>query len=111
MDVSHAEQLIDQATNLLGPLSLETRLRLRRLMLNPSCATWDDAHTIVVNGEGLGKTLWQALLDVDPDCPTSGAAYVAGEVPPPEKTWGGYYPRPETVVEALEWAVPPRRTR
>lgn len=66
---------LNAASNFIGPLDGTLRIRLNALIENPCEATWDDAHSIVLNagpGTGFGLTLWQAVLAVDPTFPQSG---------------------------------------
>ena len=58
--------LLDQCTDLLGPVGADTTARLRRVFDAPSQATWEDAHSILITPN---KTLWQAWADVDPAAP------------------------------------------
>ncbi len=64
-------QALDRASDLFGPLSPDCRRRIRALLANPCDETWDDAHSINLNGR-TWRTLWQAVLLVDPKFPTSG---------------------------------------
>lgn len=57
-----------RATNLYGPLVPELRARIDALIEDPTPATWDDAYTIIVNGDTF-TSLWQAVLHVDPSFP------------------------------------------
>jgi hypothetical protein len=59
---------LNAASNMFGPLSGDVRQRLVAAIRNPGKETWDDAHGIILNPDvGLGLTLWQAVLAVDPD--------------------------------------------
>jgi len=57
---------LNLATNWLGTLDGEVRARLMAAIQQPSEETWDNAYSICINGEGIGLTLWQAVLKVDP---------------------------------------------
>jgi hypothetical protein len=66
---------LNAAGNFHGPLSGSIRLRLRALLDNPTPETWDDAKGIVLcaaEGLGLGLSLWQAVIAVDPAFPRVG---------------------------------------
>lgn len=67
-------------TSLLGnPLSADVRDRLAAVIARPDNETWEDAHGIILNGSvGLGLTLWQAVLAVDPSFPKRGPSYTHG---------------------------------
>ena len=87
--------VIDTLLNDFGrPLGPDMRRRLRSAMLDPSPATWDDAHTVLVTPT---RTLWQVMLDHDPGCPRSAPS---GDTTP-EVRWNGYRPDPFTVLTAL----------
>jgi hypothetical protein len=99
-------ELVAQATNLFGVLSPAVRARLLALILDPSPDTWDDAHSIVLNGGPgrVGTTLWQAVLPVDPDCPRRGAPEGTEPVTA-EYRWSGYAPDVLTVLTAIQTAL------
>ncbi len=70
---SPAFQELEMARNLFGGLSPDIRRRLEAAIENPTEETWDDAHTIILNPhEGMGLTLWQAVIAIDPSFPQSG---------------------------------------
>jgi hypothetical protein len=63
------------ASNYHGKLSADVRARLEAVVADPSNETWDDAHSIILNADnwpGLGLTLWQAVIAVDPTFPRVG---------------------------------------
>lgn len=99
-------ELLNQATNMFGALRPEARARLLRLIANPSPDTWDDAYSIILNANvGLGRTLWQAMIAVDPNCPRRGQPEGKGERITPDERWQGYAPDPLTVLLAIRNAV------
>lgn len=54
-------KVLDQCRTLVMlPLNADTRRRLTALVDNPTPATWDAAHSVIINGR---NTLWQALID------------------------------------------------
>lgn len=62
---------LDRFTDALGaPLRDFSRGRLAALLADPRPSTWEDAHGVVLNTEGL--TLWQAWLAIDPTAPQTG---------------------------------------
>jgi hypothetical protein len=85
------ERDLGAATTMLGGrLDEDARARLRAAVADPCEATWDAAHTIILNGDvGLGLTLWQAVIAVQPSF-----SFVAGPrfrwVDDPEHENGGY---------------------
>jgi hypothetical protein len=61
----------DRFTDSLGaPLRDFSRGRLAALFADPRASTWEDAHGVVLNRQGL--TLWQAWIAIDPDAPQLG---------------------------------------
>lgn len=61
----------DQFTDALGaPLRDFSKGRLAALMADPRASTWEDAHGVVLNAQGL--TLWQAWIAIDPEAPREG---------------------------------------
>ena len=58
---------LEFATNMFGALKPETKARLQAVIDNPCQETWEDAHTIILNGSGRMKTLWQAIHTVRPN--------------------------------------------
>lgn len=100
------QDLIDAATNIFGALSPQVRARLLALIIEPSPETWDNACTIILNDKiGMGRTLWQAMLQVDPDCPERGAPEGLGERIDPATRWAGYAPTAFDVLTAIAHAV------
>lgn len=62
---------LDRFTDALGkPLRDFSRGRLAALLADPRPSTWEDAHGVVLNADGL--TLWQAWIAVDPTAPRTG---------------------------------------
>jgi hypothetical protein len=61
---------LQKATNLVGGLNPNLKARIIALVENPTQETWDNAHSIIVNGDRC-ITLWKAVLRVDPTFPRS----------------------------------------
>jgi hypothetical protein len=63
--------VLDQFTDLEGaPLRSFSKGRLAALLADPRPATWEDAHGVPLNAQGL--TLWQAWLAIDANAPREG---------------------------------------
>ncbi len=63
--------VLDRFTDALGaPLRDFSRGRLAALFADPRPSTWEDAHGVVINKQGL--TLWQAWIAVDVTAPQTG---------------------------------------
>ena len=61
------------ASNMLGQITGEVRLRLKAVVENPTEENWDDTHGIILNKRSMRcGTLWQAVLAVDPTFPQVG---------------------------------------
>ena len=59
-------------SNLFGPLGPDIRARLQQVLDDPA-THWDDAHSIILRADQpLARTLWQAVLAVDPTFPKTG---------------------------------------
>lgn len=91
------------------PLGLAARVTLFELIETPGPATWQQAHTIIINTAGL--TLWQAtrpLLRRPPALHGSRAAGGAGVAPTPADTlahWGTT-PSAAVILMALSAGAP-----
>lgn len=91
--MSAIDAALDALVNGFGrPLSGDSRRRITAAVLRPGSDTWDDAHTVLVSRE---RTVWQAVLDLDPACPDTVAS---GDDP---ARWHGYFPDPFTLLAAL----------
>jgi hypothetical protein len=85
---------VDRCRNMGGPLGQDPRDRLLAALRQPSPATWDAAHTIIVQVEPRCITVWQAVQAVvASDRWPSPAAYA----------WRNLPDRP-TLLRALQWA-------
>lgn len=63
--------VLDRFTDALGaPLRDYSRGRLAALLADPRPSTWEDAHGVVINAQGL--TLWQAWIAIDMTAPHTG---------------------------------------
>jgi len=65
--------IADICTNGFGSsLSPEMRNRVLAFLESPSMDTWEEAYSIIIDarpGAGLGITLWQSWIAVDPNAP------------------------------------------
>lgn len=86
--------LIDQCTNLYGPLPAKIRQRIRAVLENPCQETWEEAHALIISETGM-MTLWQAWIAVDPKAPVSR---------PCDRSWPRI-PDPFTLYRAIRLAV------
>ena len=77
-------KILAGARNHLGPLAPELQERIRRFIQDPSPATWDDIHGIMVAPAGRFKTIWKAVIAIDPTFPK---AVYGGSTVSPEQRW------------------------
>lgn len=104
---------LNAASNMFGPLSGELRQRVMAAISDPGEATWGDAYSVILNPDvGLGLTLWQAVLAVDP-----GFASARGPVTrwvEDDSELGGHSepvsgwsrtPSAETILQAVSYAT------
>lgn len=93
---------LDRGFNFCGPLNPHVRARLFALVDEPTPATWDDAHSILLRSSLRRGTVWQAILEIDPTFPDQGQVTDAdGKVVRP---WPRI-PDPDLVLRAIEHAV------
>ena len=92
--------LLDNATNLFGPLTPLVKARIMAFMDNPCAATWDNCASIIVNKRGI-ITVWQALLRADPSFPHSAGAPTTSTL---SARWHRV-PDPFTVARAIREAT------
>ncbi len=96
--------LLDNARNVFGPLGPDLRERLVRLLDAPTSETWQAAQSIILNnnapllGHKRPRTLWQAVVAVDPTFPNEG--------PPTGQPWSRV-PDALTVARAIKEATKP----
>ena len=87
--------VLDRLNTPFGPLAPPHRRRLKRVLVNPTQQTWDDAYTVILRHErGLHLTLWMCVLAVDPNFPRSK---------PLEDSWP-QVPDQLTLARALRYA-------
>jgi hypothetical protein len=103
------ESELDLATNFFGRLAPEYRKMLRAVVENPTQETWEHAYTIILSKDvGMGLTLWQAVIAVDPSFPKVGPAstYKWGRTGKTVKRgkWKKI-PTRETLIAAIKYAT------
>lgn len=60
-----------KCTNLFGPIKPEIRQRLDACLENPTEKTWEEAYSIIINGDHM-ISLWQAVVAADQTFPMTG---------------------------------------
>jgi hypothetical protein len=97
-----AQTDLDLARNFHGALNWDTRGRLLAVAVEVTEDTWNNAYSIILNPDtGLGLTLWQAVIAVDPEFPQTGPRYREGG--PPEN-WPRL-PSTEVIRQAIRYAT------
>ena len=91
-------RVLQGAENLWGALSPDIQERLENFFLDPSAVTWDNIYSILIRPF---KTVWQAVVAVDPTFPCSAAA---GYDATPEERWP-VVPDPFLVGRAIRAAI------
>jgi hypothetical protein len=91
--------MLDPLTNLFGKLQPDIRTRLTAVILTPNQQTWENAYSIILNGESF-TTLWKAVIAVDPSFPRSKR--MEGEWPA--------VPSRDTISKAILYAMPMMKT-
>lgn len=86
---------LEFATNMFGKIKPEIKERLERVIENPNQENWEDAHCLIIDGSGRMKTLWNAVIAIDPMMPRRK---------PLDAPWD-YIPSSETIVEAIKQAT------
>jgi len=69
---------LDKCNNLFGSsLNEDCRGRLERYINNPNPTPgdWDDISSIIIDGSGMGMTVWNALIEFDPTFPKVGRRF------------------------------------
>lgn len=97
-------RLLKDSTNLFGKLSPEVEGRVQAFMDNPSFETWDDIHGIIISATRM-RTVWQAVIAVDPSYNNIALSYSSsGKYPPASKRWSRF-PDAMTVARAIKLAT------
>lgn len=86
-------------TNLFGNVKPDIQKRLQAVIDNPTQETWDDAHCLIISSKRF-KTLWQAVLEIDPTFQRS-----AGYDMETHTTKWDRVPTSETIVKAIQNTV------
>jgi hypothetical protein len=68
-----AKSILENCRNMFGdPLSHSIKKRIKRFLANPCADTWDDIHGVII--KPIGTTIWNAVLEMNPDFPRTGRA-------------------------------------
>jgi hypothetical protein len=93
---------INFCENLFGKVSPDIRAKLQAVIDNPTPQTWDDTFCLIIGGSF--KTLWQSVLEVDPDYLRSATPFKLGEAVDVNKKWSRV-PSSAVLVKAINQAA------
>lgn len=66
--------LLDDCRSMLGPITEDTRTRVRHYVADPTVENWEDIHGIIVAGRGSRATIWAQWIELDASAPRRGPA-------------------------------------
>lgn len=89
---------LEKCENCFGPLQPELIKRIKRFIKSPTNKTWDDIHGILITP---GKTIWQAVIELDPTFPKVGRTTLKRKV---IQDWSRI-PTPLQVLQAIKRAT------
>lgn len=90
------------ASNMFGSLKPHITKRINKFLNNPTTAGWEDIHSIIIDGSGQMRTIWQAVIRIKPSFPRSGRTEdEKGRV---IKDWREI-PTPQEVIKAIQSVV------
>lgn len=81
--------------NMLGTAKPDVQKRLQAVIDNPCSETWEDAYSIILCPKGRMTTLWNAVLEIDPEMPRRNRL---------DEPWP-YVPTSETIKQAIKNTV------
>ena len=56
---------------MFGQINSQIQRKIKNYLKNPCFETWDNIHCIVINSKDM-KTIWNAVIDIDPCFPRKG---------------------------------------
>ena len=90
---------LEFATSMLGRLKPIYKKRIDAYIKQPTRARWEKIYSVIINGNRLPSTLWQAVLVVDPTFPR------VASMDDNYKTRWTRIPSSETVLAAIRLTV------
>lgn len=91
---------LEKCENLFGKISPQIQKRIKNYIKKPTFDNWDDIQCIII-GSNM-KTIWQAVIEIDPTFPRSGRRTdLDGNV---IKEWE-CIPEPLIVLQAIKQAT------
>jgi len=80
---------------MLGTAKPDIQQKLQAVIDNPCQETWEEAHCIILSNKGRMKTLWKAVIQIDPMMPLGKHA---------DAPWD-YIPSSTTIKQAIKNTV------
>lgn len=63
---------LEMCENFYGKLSPQIKKRIKNFLDNPNVENWDDISGIIIGTKGGIKTIWTAIIELDPTFPKRG---------------------------------------
>ena len=91
---------LEKCENLFGKISPQIQKRIKNYIKKPTFDNWDDIQCIIISGNM--KTIWQAVIEIDPTFPRRGRSEdLEGNI---VKEWERI-PEPFIVLQAIKQAT------
>ncbi len=103
-------KLLDNATNMFGPIGDEAKTRITRFLQNASVEGWNDIYCIVVTPSMKIGTVWQAVCAIEPRYKWILNNESSGENGSAAERWS-MYPDAITVARAIKQAIQSKAER
>lgn len=100
--------LLDNATNMFGPLPPDVKRQIMAYIDNPTVEQWDEIFCYIINGNIRSGTLWAAVTSIDPTFPRSVPSPSGRKKRVPANIWPRI-PDPLTVARAIRKATTPHQ--
>ncbi len=93
---------LDWATNMYGKLTDDLKQLIYNYLDNPNVENWNGCYNIIINGHGMGRTVFQAVCIVDNSFAHAG--YLVSQNGEIVETWDKI-PNTRLVKEAIYFAT------
>lgn len=88
---------IQFATCMFGAISDESKKLILKYLEKPTQARWDKIYSLIIDGRGKMRTVWQAVVEIDPSFPQ--------RIPADGRNRWPEIPSRETLIKALNSTV------
>lgn len=93
---------LENCENMFGKISPQYQRTIKNYITEPTFDNWDEIQCIIINPKGQMKTIWNAVIDIDPTFPRRGRAKdMDGNI---IREWERI-PEPFTVLQAIREAT------